>query len=349
MRRVRTTPSIALETKLAHLLRPSFYPDAPTAIELVETHFAWVFLSRNLVYKMKKPIRFRAFDFTTLAARRADCELEVALNRRLADVYLGVVPLCASAGVLGLETDGEPIEWLVKMRRLPRERFLDVLLAAGDVDDAALAPAVDKLCAFYANSTRATWDGAAYRRALERRIREYAAELAAPDLLLDRGELRSLERSLTRFCTEHATWLAERAAAGRVVDAHGDLRPEHVALTTPPEIIDCLEFSAELRLLDAAEEIAFLTLECERLGAPEVGRRILARYRQSARDAAPDALLEFYRALRALARALLAALRLRDDQSAAAAERWRERTRWYLAAAGQAAARALCVPPGAEP
>jgi aminoglycoside phosphotransferase family enzyme len=342
MVRVRTRQPIGVDAKLACLLRPASYADAPAAVELVETHFAWVFLSRTLVYKMKKPIRFRAFDFTTLATRRADCELEVALNRRLApDVYLGVVPLCATGDRLALEADGEPVEWLVKMRRLPRDRFLDSRLAAGPVADAELVPAVARLCAFYAGAVRAPWDGAAYRAALARRIAEHAAELAAPDFALDGAALATTERALAAFVARHAQLLERRVTEGRIVDAHGDLRPEHVALTTPPAFIDCLEFSAELRLLDSAEEIAFLALECERLGAPDVGRRVTALHLELSADSATSALLDFYKALRALGRALLAALRLREDPPAAAAARWRERARWYLDVASAAAARAL--------
>ena len=53
----------------------------------------------------------------------------------------------------------------------------------------------------------------------------------------------------------------------RIVDGHGDLRPEHIWLDDPIEIIDCLEFNARLRAVDPFDEIAFLSLKCERLGA----------------------------------------------------------------------------------
>ena len=65
-----------------------------------------------------------------------------------------------------------------------------------------------------------------------------------------------------------AAELDSRAARGCVVEAHGDLRPEHVCLLPEPQIIDCLEFSRDFRILDPADELAFLALECERLGDP---------------------------------------------------------------------------------
>jgi aminoglycoside phosphotransferase family enzyme len=123
-------------------------------------------------------------------------------------------------------------------------------------------------------------------------------------------------------------------ADGRVVDAHGDLRPEHVFFLPEPTIIDCLEFSAELRLLDSAAEIAFLALECDRLGHAQAGERLLELYLDCARDDCSPAVLAFYRASRAFVRAKIAAWHLEDELGADARALWRERTSWYLDTAG---------------
>jgi aminoglycoside phosphotransferase family enzyme len=138
--------------------------------------------------------------------------------------------------------------------------------------------------------------------------------------------LRRLETDARMF---HA-----RVAGDRIVDAHGDLRPEHVFLLPEPQIIDCLEFSAELRLLDSAAEIAFLALECERLGHAELGERVIELYRECARDNCDPALLEFYRASRAFVRAKIAAWHLEEKLAAEAQAHWREQARWYLDVAG---------------
>jgi len=98
-----------------------------------------------------------------------------------------------------------------------------------------------------------------------------------------------------------------------IIEAHGDLRPEHVCLEAQPVIIDCLEFNRSLRILDAASELAFLALECERLGAPEIGKQLLNVYREQTGDPAPNALLEFYRAHHAVVRAKIAIWHLKDD------------------------------------
>lgn len=325
-------PSAQLRAKIEHLARPESYPDRPLAVEVIETHFAWVFLAGRFVYKLKKPIRLHDCDLTTLAARRATCELEVALNRRLAPtVYLGTVPLCASDGTLRLAGSGTPVEWLVKMHRLPRDRSLDRLAANGTVDDRQLEALLELLVRFYASAARAPWDGRAYRRALTREIERTAVDLALPALGLDTDQVRALADRLATFTARHADLLHARVAAERVVDAHGDLRPEHIFLLPPePQVIDCLEFSAELRLQDSAAELAFLALECDRLGHPALARRLLELYRRCSHDEVPADLYAFYRAERAFVRAKLAAWHLYDDLAADAAARWRARARWYL-------------------
>jgi uncharacterized protein len=83
-----------IEKKVAFLSRPEIYPTPTRRVETKETHMAWVFLTETHAYKLKKPVRYDFLDFSTLDARRQDCEEEVRLNRRLApDVYLGTMPL----------------------------------------------------------------------------------------------------------------------------------------------------------------------------------------------------------------------------------------------------------------
>jgi aminoglycoside phosphotransferase family enzyme len=332
---MQSAPETMLPAAVRFLSRADAYPDRPAAVEIVETHFAWVFLSRRFAYKLKKPIRFRGLDLTTLAARRANCDLEVALNRRLADgVYVGVVPLGHDGAGFALESPIEPVAWLVKMLRLPAERTLDRAARDGTVRDDDLVRLVDRLATYYARAARAPWSGAEYRRALVSRSDEYGAELCAYGLGAElAGRVRALTAAQRAFIDAHADSLDARVAAGRVIDAHGDLRPEHVFLLADQvQIIDCLEFSAELRLLDSAEEIAFLALELERLGHAGLAGRIVEFYSQRCADRDATELHGFYRSMRALVRALLAVLHVQDARADSRAH-WHERASWYLDAA----------------
>src|SRR5687767_6296126 len=105
---------------LPTLSRPQAFPGAPGPVKVIQTHLSVVFLAGDVVYKIKKPVDVGFANFTTLESRRFYCGEEVRLNRRLgAPVYLGVVPVTRTPDGLRFEGEGEPIEWAVKMRRLP--------------------------------------------------------------------------------------------------------------------------------------------------------------------------------------------------------------------------------------
>jgi aminoglycoside phosphotransferase family enzyme len=331
-----------LAEKVAYLRRPETYPDEPDSVKAIETHFAWVFLSRRFVYKLKKPVRFWDLDLTTVQSRRANCELEIALNRRLAaETYIGVVALGREGHRLALECDHEVTDWLVKMYRLPEEAGLERQLCGMDTGDPGLVRLLETLCTFYGRTARAPWDGAEYARALKRQTMQYAERLICRELEPDHARIWSVAERQLAFVDRNPVLLGGRLEQGRVRDAHGDLRPEHVFLTDRPQIIDCLEFSAEARQLDAAEELSFLALECERLGRADIGERLLELYAETCADDAPAALLDYYRSRRALLRAFLSAWHVEEDLDEASARRWLDQARWYIAVAESSIERAF--------
>jgi aminoglycoside phosphotransferase family enzyme len=338
---MQSLPEPDISAKVAFLRRPEAFPDAPDSVSVIETHFAWVFLSRRYVYKLKKPVRFQGVDLTTREARRANCELEIALNRRLAaETYIGVVALGRQGARLRLECNENPADWLVKMHRLSPDHTLDHVLPSMDPDDPRLARLLDKLCGFYGRTAPAPWDASEYTKSLKNQIIRYASELAKPELALDHAPVNNIVARQMRFIDDNRALFESRIAHGRVVDAHGDLRPEHVFLTDNPQIIDCLEFSAELRQLDTAEEISFLALECERLGRPAIGERLRGLYMERCKDDIPLRLFDFYGSRRALIRAFLSAWHLREHPHENVAHRWLEQARWYIATARSSIMRA---------
>ncbi|HVP29835.1 MAG TPA: hypothetical protein VMW35_11830 [Myxococcota bacterium] len=340
LRRAPVLGEIGIDVEVAFLRRREAYEESPRAVDVVETHMSFVFLTDRHAYKLKKPMRWDGLDFSTLALRRRSCEEEVRLNRRLAPgVYLGTLPLCAAPdGSLSLAGGGEPIDWLVWMRRLPADRMLDALLRRDGLREADVRPAALLLARFYADAPSVETAPDAYRARLADGVRRDELELRRPEFGLDRARVAMLGAAQRGFLESDAAVFDARVAAGRIVEGHGDLRPEHVCLTPAPVIIDCLEFSRELRLLDPADELAFLDLECERLGAPQVGRWFLDAYREVTGDAPPPRLLRFHRTYRAMRRATLAAWHVHDAKVREPAS-WIARARRYLE---------LAAPPQAE-
>lgn len=317
-----------LSSKLAFLREPRNYPDAPAQVEAIETHFSWVFLTERHAYKLKKPVFEPMIDWRTLAARHRNCDEETRVNRRFApDVYLGVVALVRDdAGDLRLEGEGRAVEWLVKMRRLPAAVMLDRLIVEGGFDAARLAPVVDLLCRVYAGSP-APMPPAAYLDHLAQIIETSSAELTRPEFGLGSAliaELAAAQRELIQ-----SRWAAFEARAARVVEGHGDLRPEHVCLIEPPRVIDSLEFARVLRLVDPVDELGFLALECERLGAPAARATIFAEYTRASGHSLCAWLIDFYQSVRAGVRARLAMRHLLEPNPRDP-ERWPRLARRYL-------------------
>jgi aminoglycoside phosphotransferase family enzyme len=306
--------------------------------EAIETHFAWVILVGDRAYKLRKPVRREPMDYGTLAARRAGSEAEVRLNRRLApDVYLGIRPLVVdAAGRLGIASEGTVVDWLVEMRRLDRTRFLDAVVAGGAPDEQALRRVVELLAGFYAAAVSAIARPGDYLERLRERARVNHEVLDA----LDAGRAAVVFARHCGFLDTYRALLETRVAGGCVVEAHGDLRPEHILLADPVAVIDCLEFDRELRLLDRAEELSFLELECGRLGAAATGRWLREQCLQRLNDDVPASLLAFYRSLRASNRARLYALRA-DEPDGTSPDEWRARAGEYLATALVTAATAM--------
>ena len=338
-RRERDSPSAmpdpadgpALAAKVAFLSLPTSYPQTTARIEAIETHMSWLFLTDDHAYKLKKPFRRNGIDYSTAATRGLNCRRELRLNRRLAaDVYLSVVALTAQAdGHLALDGVGPPVDWLVRMRRLPAALTLEQALAAGTVGEGDTRRVVARLAPFFASAPRARMTPAAYRRRLATVTASAATALRRPASGLAPSRVDAIAAALDRFVVARRDLLEARVQAGHVVEGHGDLRPEHVYLTTPPTVIDCIEFDRGLRLHDPVDELAFLAMECDRCGHPEIDAWLFAAYHELAGDDPPRVLVDFHKAHNAFLRARIAIWHI-DDADTGPPRHWVERANDYL-------------------
>jgi aminoglycoside phosphotransferase family enzyme len=212
--------------------------------------------------------------------------------------------------------------------------MLDVAIAAGTVEQAALPPVAALLAVFYREAQVAGLTPQGYRDWLRTEIDANALALDQPRYNFQAAVIQETAAAQRAFLKQRADALDARVLAGRIVEGHGDLRPEHICLGPPPVIIDCVEFNRDFRLLDQADELAYLAMECERLGDPKVGAALLAHFRTASGDDPPDVLIHFYKSFRALLRAKLAAWHL-DDHTVARPSVWANRAQAYLALARQ--------------
>jgi hypothetical protein len=286
-------------------------------VEHVETHLSHVFLCGESVFKLLKPVKFAFVDFSTVQRRRDECQAELTLNRPLAgDVYVSVEPVCrlsngrlAIGGDAGRASADSVVDWVVVMRRLPADQTLDALVRRDEAAVEQLSDLAQTLVGYYRSAIRPPLSAERYVAAIERHVGDNLAELSRCEHGLPRhvvARVHAAQRTALATC---AAWFEDRVASGRIVEGHGDLRPEHVYFMPHPTVIDCLAFSRDLRTLDVADEVAFLAMELDRLGAGDLAAAFIAAFERISDDRPPEGLWSFYRVYRACVRAKVAVLR----------------------------------------
>jgi aminoglycoside phosphotransferase family enzyme len=322
---------IEIGAKVAFLSQADAYSPPIHGVVRRETHMSWIFLAGDKVYKLKKPVRFPYLDFSTLARRESACRSELRLNRRLAPhVYLDVVPLRISAD--GFSIGGENglvADWLVVMRRLDERAMLEHAIAAGQIAGWQLDQIVDVLAHFYRRAIPAFVSPERHLAYCRQSLSDNRRVLLDARLGLPAGLVRHVDQALRGFLTHRSHILIARVRGRHLVDGHGDLRPEHIWLGDPVRIIDCLEFNDRLRMVDPFDEIAFLDLECERLGAAWIGRYVRRKLAHGLGDGMAPELYLFYRCHRATLRARLAIAHLLEPNPRTP-EKWPALARSYL-------------------
>lgn len=295
----------------------------PAAIH--ETHTGLVLLHGDRAYKLKKAVRTGFLDFTTVGRRRAALERELDLNRRLApDVYLGLAEVgpLHEPGAAVRVTDGEP---LLVMRRMPARRRLSTMVRDGEQVAGPLREVARLMAAFHARAERnAAISADGGRVALAGRWSDNLAQLGPfRGRVLDGPVLDELRRLPGRFLAGREPLLAGRVDDGNTVDGHGDLIADDVyCLDDGPRVLDCLEFDDHLRHMDVLDDMAFLAMDLEFLGQPQLASDLLAAYAEFSGDPSPPALVHHYTAYRAVVRAKVECLR-HDQGDAGAAARAR--------------------------
>jgi aminoglycoside phosphotransferase family enzyme/predicted kinase len=288
----------------------------PPYLAVHETHVGVVFLIGDRAYKLKKPVDMGFLDFRTESARAEVCRREVALNQRLApDVYLGV------ADVAG--PDGRPCDHLVVMRRMPGERRLSTLLHDRAPIENELRHIAHVIAAFHSRCESTAQIAAEGSR--DALLARWAASFdqARPfhGNVLDGALATEIERLTLRFLAGRRPLFDARIRDGYIVDGHGDLIADDIfCLPDGPRILDCLEFDDRLRYLDRLDDAAFLAMDIEHHGAPELAERFLGWYGEFTADPAPPGLLHHYLAYRAFVRAKVACLRQAQGDPDAAAQ-----------------------------
>ena len=288
---------------------------------VAETHLSVVMCIGDRAYKLKKALSFPFVDQSTREQRERLCQQEVERNRRLApDVYLGVADITGPDGVV--------CDHLVVMRRMPADRRLSTLVAAGDPTViTGLQQLAGMVAAFHQSARRSSRiDAAASADALIGLWHANAVQLRPFEgTVVPHGAVDDTIELAERYVDHRRALLEARVADGWIRDGHGDLLASDIFLLDDgPRALDCLDFDERLAYGDVAADVAFLAMDLERLGHPELAHLWLVSYEHSSGATIPPSLLHLYIAYRAQVRAKVAALRSTQQPSGPAAAETRQ-------------------------
>ncbi len=294
-----------LPAYIRYLQEENSYPHPAADISLVQTHISFVLLAGEYVYKWKKPVDFGFLNFSTLEKRKFYCEQELLLNRRLCpDIYEELVTVTEEGEGFCLNGSGKVVEYGIRMTRMPEEKMMGRIMAAGEVTHAHIDGIIDILVPFYQAA------------AGDKTIQEFGlADSVAINVLenfeqtesfidqgaLSRGQFDTIS-SYAREFLDHKDRFQERIDGGKIRDCHGDMHSANICLADPVYIFDCIEFNERFRYTDVAADVAFLAMDLDFHGLEELSHYFVEQFAAKSEDPGLFAMLDFYKCYRAYVR-----------------------------------------------
>jgi aminoglycoside phosphotransferase family enzyme/predicted kinase len=305
------------EALVARLMRPGAYPAPVERVQRIDTHVSTVLLAGGYAYKLRKPVSLGFLDFSTLEARRRDCEEELRLNRRTApDLYLDIVAVIGpqdSPRFGDSAPDAPIIDVAVRMRRFDPQLTLDHVAERGELTPELVDRVAAAAAALHARSAMAPAGSGAPERVarwMHDNFSDMRDQVQSPE---DRSRLDALSEWTRSELAAKRDQLVERVLRSRIRECHGDLHLGNVALIDgDPTLFDAIEFNADLRRIDVISDVAFTFIDLMDRSLPGLAWRYISTYLEMTGDYEGLALLRLYAVYRALVRAKVALIRLRQ-------------------------------------
>jgi aminoglycoside phosphotransferase family enzyme len=297
------------------LLEPRAYPHKPKKVELVQTQMSFIFLTGEYVYKIKKPVNLGYLDYTTLEKRHYFCRQELELNRRLcSSAYLTVVPIVEEKDQLRIEGRGKAIEYAVKMKQLPNDRMMDVLLSQGQITVEMVTRVAERLVGFHRKAETNQRIAAFGKLDVIRQNTDenFAQTDKYVGASITAEKHQYIKNYTNNFIDSNSGLFEKRVRDGKIRDCHGDLHAAHICFTEDICIYDCIEFNDRFRYSDVASEIAFLAMDLDRYQQSGLSQHLVNTYVKLGHDEELLELLNFYKCYRAYVRGKVESFKLDD-------------------------------------
>lgn len=300
------------------LNKKTAFPEPTDEIKLIQTHISIVYVCDNYVYKIKKSVNFGFLDFSTLKKRKYYCNKEVELNSRFSkDVYLDVYPVTFNGKNHSINGEGEIVDYAVKMRRIPdkdllKSRFNNNTVAINDIERVAKA-----IADFHKKSKRSEEiDGFGKLKTVKFNTDEnFQQTQEFIDNSITNEQFNDLKNWTDEFYDNQSNLFEKRIKDEKIRDCHGDLHMEHIVLSDPIIIFDCIEFNDRFRYSDTLSDIAFLLMDLEFNGGEIFSKNLCSLYLNFAdekKDKETMDILNYYKVYRAYVRGKVTSFILND-------------------------------------
>jgi uncharacterized protein len=271
---------------LDFLSSPAAYDAAPEHVDRIETHASVVFLAGARAYKVKRAVKYRFLDFSTLERRRSALLNELRLNLRTApQLYLEVVPITqGDDGKFHLGGKGDAAEWVLVMRRFDQANLYDRMAEDGRLPPAAMPRLAQTIAAFHRSANRflaAQPSVSALRAVLE----DNEAAFAGKDATFPGDALPWVNRASRQAFTALEPLLKARALGGYVRHCHGDLHLRNIVeIDGAPVLFDAIEFDDAIATVDVLYDLAFLLMDLGARGLRAHANAVLNAYLDASGD-----------------------------------------------------------------
>lgn len=319
------------------LQSPQAYPFPVNSVKLIETHISWIFLTGDLAYKIKKPVKFSFLDFSTLKKRKKYCEKEVELNSRLAPkMYLGTVPITKESNTLKFEGTGNIIDYAVKMKQLPQSKKMDLLLERGKVKEKNIVDLAETIASFHSKIKVVKDKSYSSPEMLRKQFNDLSSVKKAVEKELGLGErIDFLIKKSNSFIEKNHSLLLKRQKKGFIRNCHGDLHSGNIFLMKKPIVFDCVEFNKDFRYTDTAADIGFMAMDLDSFKKRDFGKKFTKNYVEESSDPLLLKVLPFYKCYRANVRLKVNALRLMQGLTGIERKKTLKEVKKYIDLAGE--------------
>jgi len=332
--------NVAQQDVLAFLAQAGSYGEPGATVERVETHASVIFLIGERAIKVKRAVAFSYLDYSTLALRRKFCEAELSLGRRLAPkLYRSLHAVTREPdGKLAIDGSGEPVEWLLEMKRFDQDALFDRLAESNQLTPELMRDLADEIASFHSAAELSKDQGGS--AGIRFVIDDCRVNLRLAPEIIDEAAVDSLHAAQSKAWQRLTPLLDGRRALGRVRCCHGDLHLRNICLLEgKPTLFDGIEFSDAIATIDVLYDLAFLLMDLHHRGHGEYANLVLNRYLDRTADDAGLAALPLFLSVRAAIRAHVTSASARRQKDAPAASRLAEEALAYLSLAS-----ALLIP-----